>query len=195
VQLVGAGSALRITSGHASDVSPAWSPDGRFIAFERDTGELHAYFIVPALSGLERKVVNANPAPIGGAISWSPDGKYLAVVERGSSHDPRARILFVSVESGDKRDSGIELPAQYVADLAFSPDGRYLAFVSGSGFLSNDIYVPPVSGGKPRPLTALHAFIKTPAWTSDGRELVFSSNHQVSLLKTSSVHDQPCRSG
>ena len=39
VQLVGAGSALRITSAHASDRAPAWSPDGRFIAFERDAGQ------------------------------------------------------------------------------------------------------------------------------------------------------------
>jgi Tol biopolymer transport system component len=133
---------------------------------------------VPALSGPERKLANANPEPIGHGISWSPGGKYLAVVERGSSHDSRAGIFFVSVESGEKRDSGIESPANFVADPAFSPDGTYLAFVSGSGFLSNDIYVAPVSGGKPRPLTALHAFIRTPAWTSDGRELVFSSNHQ-----------------
>jgi len=178
VQLVGAGSALRITSARAYDVAPAWSPDGRFIAFEREAGQSHAYFIVPALSGPERKLANANPEPTGHGISWSPDGKYLAVVERGSSHDSRAGIFFVSVESGEKRDSGIESPANFVADPAFSPDGRYLAFVSGSGFLSNDVYVAPVSGGKPRPLTALHALIKTPAWTSDGRELVFSSNHQ-----------------
>jgi dipeptidyl aminopeptidase/acylaminoacyl peptidase len=147
-------------------------------ANSRDSSLLHAYFIVPALGGPERKLANANPEPIGHGISWSPDGKYLAVVERVSSHDTRAGIFSVSVESGEKRESGIESPAQYIADPAFSPDGSYLAFVSGSGFLSNDIYVVPVSGGKPRRLTALHAFIKTPAWTSDGRELVFSSNHQ-----------------
>jgi len=178
VQLVGAGSPLRITSSRASDLSPAWSPDGRFIAFEREAGQSHTYFIVPALGGPERKLASAYPQEFAGGISWSPDGKYLAVADGGSPNESRAAIIFISVESGERRHSGIEAPAPYIVAPAFSPDGKYLAFVSGSGFLSNDIYVVPVSGGKPRPLTSLHAVISGPAWMSNGRELVFSSNHE-----------------
>jgi serine/threonine protein kinase/Tol biopolymer transport system component len=178
VQLVGAGSPLQITSARASDLSPAWSPDGRFIAFERDVGQSHAYFIVPALGGPERKLANAYPGELGGGISWSPDGKYLAVADDGSPNDSRAGIFFVSIESGERRNSGIESPDLYIVRPAFSPDGKYLAFVSGSGFLSNDIYVAPISGGKPRPVTSLHADIHGLAWMSNGQELVFSSNHQ-----------------
>jgi hypothetical protein len=133
---------------------------------------------VPALGGPERKLANAYPAELGGGISWSPDGKYLAVADGGSPNDSRAGIFFVSIESGERRDSGIESPDPYIVRPAFSPDGKYLAFVSGSGFLSNDIYVAPISGGKPRPVTSLHADINGPAWMSNGQELVFSSNHQ-----------------
>jgi Tol biopolymer transport system component len=46
------------------------------------------------------------------------------------------------------------------------------------GFLSNDVYVAPVSGGNPRQLTFVHAGLRGLAWTPNGRQLLFSSNHQ-----------------
>jgi Tol biopolymer transport system component len=70
------------------------------------------------------------------------------------------------------------VPAAFVDYTAFSPDGKYLAFLCGSGFLSNDVYVVPVSGGNPRQLTFVHAHVEGLAWTPDGKQLVFSSNHQ-----------------
>ena len=178
VQLVGAGAPLRVTSAAADDRDPAWSPDGRFIAFYRDTGRTHAYYIIPALGGPERKIADAYPERFGGGISWSPDGKYLAVADRASSDDPSAGIFFISVESGQRHSSGIHLPGLFVTSPAFSPDGKYLAFTNGSGFLSADVYVALVSETKPRPLTSVRALVSGLAWTSDSRQIVFSSNHQ-----------------
>jgi eukaryotic-like serine/threonine-protein kinase len=184
VQLVGAGTPLKLTKGNAADIMPAWSPDGRFIAFYRDASigtddnATKGLYVVPALGGSERKLADVHGEAFGAGLSWSPDGKYLAVVDRASSADPRAGIFFISVESGEKRDSRIQLPAAFVDYPSFSPDGKSLAFVCGSGFLSNDIYVVPVSGGKPRPLTSVHALVGGLAWVPDGKQIVFSSNHQ-----------------
>ncbi len=49
VELVGAGTPLRLTSGPGDDDSPAWSPDGRFVAFMRHAKNVTGYFTVPAL--------------------------------------------------------------------------------------------------------------------------------------------------
>ena len=180
VQLVGAGTPLQLTKTPQSDHSPAWSPDGRFIAFRRGRHPA-AYYVIPALGGAERKLADADLADLAGSgLAWSPDGKYLAVADGGEKADPGGanRISYISVESGERRESKIELPGQFVQSPTFSPDGKELAFISGPGFLSNDVYVASVSGGKPRALTSLRSSMGRADWTPTGRELAFDSDHQ-----------------
>ena len=58
IKLIGTGGPpLRVTTDQAADYSPAWSPDGRFIAFLRElSGERAAVLLIPALGGPEHKV-------------------------------------------------------------------------------------------------------------------------------------------
>ena len=177
VQLVGAGSALKLTNADGIDRYPAWSPDGRFIAFFRSSLEGGSYYTVPALGGAERKIADAHSEEFGGGVSWSPDGKTLVVADLGSKAEAKAGLYFISVETGERHQSNIELPGSFAGDVQYSPDGKYLAFDSGSGFSSVDIYIVPVAGGKPRALTSVHAFILGLGWTPDSQQVVFGSNH------------------
>ena len=81
-------------------------------------------------------------------LSWSPDGKFLAVSDRTSPEEPFA-IFLVSVESGEKRR--LTSPTQSLADhsLAFSPDGRTLAFIRQSASTIANIYLVQVASGEP----------------------------------------------
>jgi eukaryotic-like serine/threonine-protein kinase len=179
VTLIGAGSPLRLTTNPAPDFSPVWSPDGRFIAFIRRTsvGGAHAYYVVPALGGAERKIADAYGVPETGgrSMDWSPDGKYLLVADKTSSMDARPSILLLSVEDGQRKVLASP-PGPFLASSTFSPDGKMLAFVQGAGFLAQDIYVMPASGGEPRRLTVDNRFIEGLTWTRDGKQIVFSSN-------------------
>jgi Tol biopolymer transport system component len=80
VKLVGAGTPLRLTNNPADEYGPAWSPDGRYIAFCRVQGEHSDIWMIPALGGAERRL--GESAACRSGLSWSPDGKFLALSDR-----------------------------------------------------------------------------------------------------------------
>ena len=197
VKLVAGGRPLRLTTNPALDSRPAWSPDGSQIAFLRRSEGSAGIFLVPPIGGVERKLAESPHLGGGGrsGLSWSPDGKFLAVSDRTSPEEPFA-IFLVSVESGAK-ERLTSPPAQSLADLspAFSPDGRTLAFVRQSASVIADVYLAQVAGGEPRRLTFIDQLIFGLAWTPDGREIVFSSSpgaHSTrSLWRISSFGGMP----
>ena len=195
VKLVAGGRPLRLTTNPAVDRFPAWSPDGSQIAFLRRSEGSGGIFLVPPIGGIERKL--AESPHFGGerfsGLSWSPDGKFLAVPDRRSPEEPFA-IFLVSVESGAK-ERLTSPPAQSLADHspAFSPDGRTLAFVRQSASVVADVYLVQVGGGEPRRLTFNDTWTAGLAWTPDGREIVFSwpSGGGYSLWRISSLGGMP----
>jgi Tol biopolymer transport system component len=80
------GSGLRrITPWGSSFLDRAWSPDGRWIAFQRPYGQL--YLVHPDGTGLHRVPVDLPPGAGARQPSWSPDGEWLvfALVQDGAS--------------------------------------------------------------------------------------------------------------
>jgi dipeptidyl aminopeptidase/acylaminoacyl peptidase len=81
---VASGDAVQLTNTDANDTSPAWSPDGRLIAFlgnrrdDRRQRPAQTLQIVPA-SGGEVRTIAPSDASFG-AIAWSPDGTRLAFI-------------------------------------------------------------------------------------------------------------------
>jgi len=182
VKLVDAGTPLRLTSNPAPEYSPAWSPDARYIAFCRGFSDHTEIWMIPALSGSERKL---GEVPVqyfrsaGCGLSWSPDGKYLALAAKNTPREPYG-IFMLSVETGDKRKL-TSPPPEYVGDWGprFSPDGKTLAFVRDYSF-RGDAYALPITsdgrpGGEPRRLTHDEPMILGLDWTADGRRIVYSS--------------------
>jgi Tol biopolymer transport system component len=146
VKLVGVGKPLRLTTNPAEDTSPAWSPDGRLVAFRRALpGGKNAVFLVPALGGTEQKVAETSSFFPDFAPAWSPDSKWLVIADKSSALEPRALFL-LSIESGEKRKLTTP-PTQSDIFGAFSPDGRTLAFIRTIGSIqsASNIYLLVVS--------------------------------------------------
>jgi Tol biopolymer transport system component len=149
-------------------------------------------FLIPAIGGPERKLAESIVWHVqigetaqylaGGAhpaLSWSPDGKWLAMKD-GSSTDGQDSIYLLSVDSGEKHRLTFPPPHQGDGEPAFSPDGHRLAFNRVFTFGVSEIFVLALSDdlkpiGEPRQLTFKHIASNHPTWTPDGREIVFAS--------------------
>jgi Tol biopolymer transport system component len=171
VKLIDAGVPIRLTKDPGTEYSPVWSPDGRYIAFGRISEQRNAFYMVPSLGGPERQLGEGEEIRTRSrTLDWSPDGKELAIVDRGGT---RRSIFLLSVESREKRR--LTFPGDNCADSypSFSPDGHALAFTRWDN-KGSDIYLVPVTGGEPRRLTFTENGLKS-VWTADGREIIFAS--------------------
>jgi Tol biopolymer transport system component len=122
-----------------ADAEPAFSPDGRTIAYARN-GDL--YSVRPDGSGLRRLTSGAelDSAPI-----VSPDGKRV-VFERRAAVDGAADLYSVRVLGGGLRGLTSGPDDDHQAD--FAPDGRAIVFArdSGGGDTKEDLYSVRPSG-------------------------------------------------
>lgn len=143
-----------ITSGPYDERSPAWSPDGRSIAFvskrapDPDRSADTNVYVIEARAGAEPRVLTGFPGPDGGRPAWSPDGKWIAYLQ---GDEPRFyaynlnKLAVVPAAGGETRvltaglDRAVEGSAQWTADgqglLFIVEDDRasYVARVSASG--------------------------------------------------------------
>ena len=183
VTLTSGGPPLRLTTDPLFDTQPAWSPDGRHIAFLRHQDrENVSVILVSPLGGPERKVGQFKTNRfLGGAsaasLCWTLDSRYLLV----SAFQPPAQanqILRVAIDGGDVKtllafdgnDGGYLSP-----DL--SPDGRTLATTK---YQSGEIELWQVSeaveAGAMRTISAGNVNPAALVWTPDSKELILTPN-------------------
>jgi Tol biopolymer transport system component/DNA-binding winged helix-turn-helix (wHTH) protein len=180
--LVGGEKPLRLTS-DLRDCSPAWSPDGREIAFLRLIEDKFEIYTIPALGGTEHKLYTGR-SPLAPGLSWSPDGKVLAF----SQAEDNARSWITLLSLSDLSTRTITQPPDDFLDVdpRFSPDGSQVAFIRGHiAGVVNDVFITSAAGGEARRLTFDSRPIAGLSWTADGREIVYSSmrGSQTSLWR------------
>jgi Tol biopolymer transport system component len=167
VTMATGGSPRRLTTDPEPDQVPAWSPDGRSIAFVRAHREV---ILTSPLGGAERHLTSAGYP----ALAWMPDSGSLAFVDTSAGGRP-LRIFLISLSSGETREL-THPPADSTGDyqMAFSPDGKHMAFAR-CRLAECDLYVMPATGGAPRKVTNTRRNVRGLVWTPEGRDIVFSS--------------------
>jgi tricorn protease len=178
VETIG-GIARPVTMHEAHDVSPAFSPDGRWIAFTSNRHGSYDVFVVPVEGGKPRRLTFDSAADI--VNGWSPDGKQILFAStRSTSFPPSYELYTVPVEGGRVR----RITTQEGKEGVFSPRGDQIAYVRGPGTWyrkgyrgssNDDIWVCGADGTHNRRLTDFNGQDTSPMWSADGQSIYYVS--------------------
>lgn len=162
------GNPQRLTEGGGKD-TPAWSPNGKEIAFVREDTDGADLFVIGRDGGAARRLTTNSLNDI--HPFWSPDGQRLTFTRfrpDESGGDGRLDLYVIGVDGkGERR---LKKGGSYGS---LSPDGLrliYWRYYSGNA----DITVADADGRNERRLTTDPAFDGWPSWSHDGKAIAFA---------------------
>src|SRR5690349_6009500 len=170
------GPKMRLTFSSETDRQPAWSPDGKFIAYtETSKGLFHLYQIASDGTG------NATPLVVDDANEFDPffsaDGRYL-LYERQTTQANSHREIWALPLFGERKAIPV-LQSQFdLFEPVLSSNGKWLAYESSESVRQEVYVVPFLHGtGKWEISTSGGTW---PRWRADGRELFYlSADHKI----------------
>jgi dipeptidyl aminopeptidase/acylaminoacyl peptidase len=141
-----------LPTGYLQSSNPAWSPDGRMIAFDcsRGRGLENDVCVVPVSGGTARNLTpDWNLDPNG--IKWSADGKtiYFFAETSGNVH-----LFSVAAAGGPVR--AVTTGERQLRGFTLSADTRALAYTASDITHGTELYVTPVARAQERRLTSFN---------------------------------------
>jgi TolB protein len=146
-------------------ISPAWSPDGRELAYVSFETRKPVVYSQDVATGQRRPIASykgSNSAP-----AWAPDGQQIAAV---LTRDGLSQIYAMNRSGNNLRR--LTTSAGIDTEPAFTPDGRNIYFVSDRGG-SPQIYRMSAAGGAAERVTFSGGYNISPAVSPDGRWLAY----------------------
>ena len=166
----------------AREISVAWSPDARWIAYLSDaSGEYEIYVRAADGSGEPRRITTDGDVWRFGPV-WSPDSKKLAYA------DKKVRLRWVEVDSGRTHEVDSSTWDD-ITEYAWSPDSQWLAYTKTNASRLQSIWIHGLADGRNHQLTTDAANDFSPAFDPRGRYLYFLSNRDYGGL-TFSAYEQ-----
>lgn len=186
------GRAPAITDGQGSNTAPSLAPDGTFVAYLVDRGDVDDQVFI-AMRDLDTKTPTIRCLTPEGLFAAdprvSPDGRHLACVLTDPmdrwSHDTQIAIVTLSTGA-----IAILTPTENIVNNQprWSPDGATLAFVSDRSGYAN-VYTLPATGGEPRPLAPEPYEQAEPNWSPDGRRIAYTRNENADIQIVVAQHE------
>ena len=165
-------------SSGAHDKFPAWSPDGKQIAFISDKSGEEEVWVVAQDGAKPAEQLTTGGKAMRYAPDWSPDGKLIAF----SDKDGKVFVLTVAdkklVEVADNKRGQVQ-------DYRWSPKGNYLAFTLADDNQQSSVYIWSSKDNQLRRVTGETFSESNPAWDPQGNYLYYISTREFAPLISS----------
>jgi dipeptidyl aminopeptidase/acylaminoacyl peptidase len=216
------GDPIQLTRAKKSSSSPAWSPDGKWLAFASDRTDKRQIYLIAPRGGEARALTNVDEGV--GSFDWSPDGKSIAFTMAEPKTDARKerdkkfgefevvdqdwRMTHLHVVDVDPSSTQPAKTRQLtkgaftVGGFDWSPDGKSIAFdhridPNPPNSHTADISVVNVADGAVRKVVTKDGPDSGPVWSPDGTQIAFSTSFQAPFLmfKNSRIAVVPATGG
>ena len=157
-----------------SELSPAWSPDGRYLAYHAYHNRNADIYVLDLATQVRRRLtdhLSEDRAP-----AWSPDGKWIAFI---SNRRATYEIYIINAKGGDARLL-TRLRDRHNFAPAWSPDSRWIGFFSVGTQVGNPsprIYRVSIDGKQLEQLAP--ALRSGPTWSPTGDEIAFPTSNRA----------------
>jgi len=165
-------------------MSPAWSPDGLWLAYVSFETKHSAVYVQLVRTG-ERRQVSAR-AGVNGAPAWSPDGHKLALTLAGTNGNLDIYVLDLDTQTLSKLtdDPAID------TEPAWAADGRSVYFTSDRAGSPQIYQIGVQPGARPKRITFGGTYNARPRMSPDGSLLAMvtldGSNYRIAVQDTAS---------
>ncbi|HEU0176198.1 MAG TPA: PDZ domain-containing protein [Blastocatellia bacterium] len=152
---------------------PAWSPDGKWIAyFSDESGEYALHLRDQKGMGEVKKINLGNPPSFFYSPTWSPDSKKIAY------SDKRLNIWYLDIEKGQpvKVDT---LSRGFSLAVNWSPDSRWLAYAKPLKSWYNAVFIYSLEDGKSAQITDGLSDALNPVFDKGGKYLYFTASTDI----------------
>jgi TolB protein len=168
-----------ILESHQPVMSPAWSPDGQWLAYVSFENKRASIYVQQVSSG-ERRLVSGRVG-INGAPAWSPDGHKLLVTLGGSAGTPNLYILDLATQQLTRLTEGPAIDTEG----AWSADGQAVYFTSDRSGGPQIYRIGTEPGARPKRITFGSSYNARPRLSPDGSQLVMvtqdGANYRIAV--------------
>ncbi len=153
---------------------PAWSPDGKWIAYFSDESGEYALHIRDQKGAGEAKKI-ALPPTFYFEPAWSPDSKKIAL------YDKKLQLWYLEIEKGtpvkiDSNPIGLNNDA---LTPAWSPDSRWIAYAKQLPNMLRAVFIYSLETGKTHQITDGMSDARYPAFDKSGKYLYFTASTDI----------------
>jgi tricorn protease len=171
------GNARNLTNTPAVDErDPAWSPDGKWIAYLSDeSGEYALHVRSQDGKGEVKKIDLGKPPSFFYSPIWSPDSKKIAY------SDKRLNLWYVEVDRGVPVKVDTNPKPLFGYEPAWSPDSKWIAYARQLPSYMRAVFAYSLDAGKSYQLTDGLSDARYPVWDRSGKYLYFTASTDVGL--------------